>query len=79
MIRNEYFKIAKRMFKTNKDITGKEVVRKGDVLVFSDEDKKIVWKSHHEKHLSLCAWERSGFFQADAFSTIPCLTDWSMV
>ena len=79
MVRNEYFKIAKRMFKTNKDITGKDVVRKSDVLAFSDEDKKIVWKSHHEKHLSLCAWKRSGVFQADAFSTIPCLIDRSMV
>ena len=46
------FKAAKRMVKTNKDITGKQVVRKGDsVLAFSDEDKKMVWISHHEKPL----------------------------
>ena len=68
------------MFKTDNDITGNEIVRKGDnVLAFSDEDKKITWKSHPEKLLSLHAWERSGFFHEDAFSIVPHLVDKSMI
>ena len=47
------FKAAKRMFKTNTDITGEQVVRKGDsVLALSDEDKNMAWRSHHEKPLN---------------------------
>lgn len=61
------------MFKTNKNNTDEKVVRKGDnVSAFSDEDKEIAWKSRHEKLLYLHAWERCGFFQADAFSNNHC-------
>ena len=50
------------------------------VLVVSDEDKKIVWKSYHEKLLkTVCAWDRNSLSQGHTASDLPCLTDKDMV
>ena len=47
------FKIAKRIGKTNQNIIGEQCIRNDDgVLAFSDEDKKVTWKSLCESLLN---------------------------
>ena len=48
--KNEVFRIAKAMVKSNQDIIGEQCI-KGDSgrLAVSDKDKKEAWKSYYEK------------------------------
>ena len=56
--RCDVFKIAKRMVKTNQYIIDEQFIRNVGVLAVSSEDKKIAWKSYHEKLLSTgFAWD----------------------
>ena len=49
----DVFKTAKRMIKINQGIISEHCIRSDDVvLTVSDEDKKIAWKSYHEKLLN---------------------------
>ena len=69
----DVFKIAKRIIKTNQDIIGENCVRSdASVLVVSDEDKKIAWKTE-------LAWNRNSFSQTDISSEVLSLTDKGMV
>ena len=56
--KRDVFKIAKRIVKTNQDITGEQCIRNDNgVLAVSDENKKIAWKSYHKKLLNTeLAW-----------------------
>ena len=52
-IKYKVFKIVKRMVKTNQDIIREKCIRNDDgMYVVNDEDKKIVYKSFHEKLLN---------------------------
>ena len=77
----DVFKTAKRMIKINQGIISEHCIRSDDVvLTVSDEDKKIAWKSYHEKLLNReFAWNRNSLFQADANSEVLRLTDKEMV
>ena len=77
----DVFKIAKRIIKTNQDIIGENCVRSdASVLVVSDEDKKIAWKSYHKKLSNTeLAWNRNSFSQTDISSEVLSLTDKGMV
>ena len=47
------FKIAKKMVKTNQDIIGEQCIKNDNgILAVKNEDKKIAWKSYHEKLLN---------------------------
>ena len=49
----DLFKYAKRIIRTNEDITGQQYIRNDDrVLVVNDENKKMTCKSYHEKLLN---------------------------
>ena len=49
----DVFKIAKRMVNTNENMIAGHCIRNDDgVPAVSDEDKKIVWNSYHEKLLN---------------------------
>ena len=59
--KNEVFKIAKQMAKTNQDIIGEKCV-KGDTgdLAFDDSSKKIAWESYYSKLLNEeFEWDRN--------------------
>ena len=77
----DVLKIATRMVKTNQDIICEQFIRNDDgALVFSDEDKKIAWKSYQEKLLNTdFAWEKNTLSQADTVSGVPCFRDRDMV
>ena len=60
------FNITKRMVKTNQDIIGEHIRNKDDVLVVTDEDKKIAWKSYHDKN---------SLSQSDTVSGVPRLIE----
>ena len=50
--KNEVFKIAKQMTKTNQDIIGEKCVRDDTgELAFDDKSKKAAWKSYYNKLL----------------------------
>ena len=52
-IKYKVFKIVKRMVKTNQDIIREKCIRNDDgMYVVNDEDKKVVYKSFHEKLLN---------------------------
>ena len=69
------------MVKTNQDIIGKQCIRDDNgVLAVSDEDKKMTWKSYHEKLSNTqFAWDRNSLSQADTVSGIPYLIEKEMV
>ena len=51
--KNEIFKIAKQMKKTNQDIVGEKCIRKDDGdLAITEKDKKDAWKSYYENLLN---------------------------
>lgn len=74
-------KIAKRMIKTNHNITGEQFTRNDDGLLdLSDEDKKIAWKSYYEKLLNkVFAWDTDSLSQVFTDSGVPHLMDKDMV
>ena len=46
------------------------------VLKVSDEDKKLTWKSYHEKLLNPAfAWDRNSLTQEEIVSRVSCLID----
>ena len=55
----DVFKIAKRIVKTNQDIISGPCIGNGDdVPAVSCEDKKISWRSYHEKpFIAGFAWD----------------------
>ena len=57
----DVFRIAKIIAKTYSDIIGEECIRNDDgVLAVSDEDKKIDWRSYHERILNIeFAWNEN--------------------
>ena len=51
--KNEVFKIAKQMTKTNQDIIGEKCVKDdAGELAFDDKSKKAAWKSYYNKLLN---------------------------
>ena len=58
--RNEVFKIAKQMKKTNQDVVGEKCIRNDEGnLASTEEEKKLAWKSHYEKLLNTeFDWDR---------------------
>ena len=46
------FMTAKMMVKTNRGIISEQCIRNGGVLTVSVIDKKMAWKSYHEKLLN---------------------------
>ena len=79
--KGDVFTITERMVKAYLDIIIMQCMRDDDgVLVVSDEDKKILWTSYHEKLLKTeCAWDRKSLSQGHTISNLPCLTDKDMV
>ena len=69
------------MVKTNQDIISGQCIKNDDcVLAVSNEDRKTVWKSYHEKLLNTeFAWDRKSLSQTDTVSSILCLIDNGMV
>ena len=62
-------KIAKRMVITNQDIIGEQFIRNDGLLTVTDEDKKIVWKSCHEKLLNTeFVWDRNSLIKTKTWS-----------
>ena len=46
-------KVANRIVKTNQPFIGGQCIRNDDgVLAVSNKDKKLAWKSYHEKFLN---------------------------
>ena len=66
---------VKTMVKTNPNMIGEQYIRNGDgVLTGIDEDKKIAWKSYHEKLLNTeYAWDGISLSQVDIVSSAPQL------
>ena len=58
--RNEVFKIAKQMKKTNQDVVGEKCICNDEGnLASTVEEKKLAWKSHYEKLLNTeFVWDR---------------------
>ena len=58
--RNEVFKIAKQMKKTNQDVIGEKCIHNDEGnLASTEEEKKLAWKSHYEKLLNTeLDWDR---------------------
>ena len=58
--RNEVFKIANQMKKTNQDAVGEKCIRNDEGnLASTEEEKKLAWKSHYEKLLNTeFHWDR---------------------
>ena len=79
--KSNLFKYAKRIMRTNEDITGKQYIRNDDgVLVVSDKNEKMTCKSYHEKLLiTEFAQDRNRLFQTDIVSYVPHLIDKDMV
>ncbi|KAK3893379.1 hypothetical protein Pcinc_002812 [Petrolisthes cinctipes] len=51
--KNEVFRIAKQMAKTNQDIVGEKCIRNDDgVLAINEQDKKDAWKCYYERLLN---------------------------
>ncbi|KAK3896219.1 hypothetical protein Pcinc_000141 [Petrolisthes cinctipes] len=51
--KNEVFRIAKQMAKTNQDIVGEKCIRNDDgVLAIHEQDKKDAWKCYYERLLN---------------------------
>ena len=71
------------MVKTNQDIIGEQNIRNNNcLLVVIDEDKKIAWKSNHEKLLNtefIGRGDRKNFSQVDIVSGVPRVIDKGMV
>ena len=60
-------------------ITCMEIVDDNGLLAVSDEDKKIIWKSYHEKLLNTeFALERNSLSQADVLSSGPLFLEKDM-
>ena len=77
----DVLKITNGMVKTIQHITGGQCIRNDDgLLAVSDEDKKIAWKSYHEKLLNTeFAWNNNSLFQVYKVSSILWLIDKSII
>ena len=66
--RNEVFKIAKQMKKTNQDVVGEKCIRNDEGnLASTEEEKKLAWKSHCEKLLNTeFDWDRDSLSEVHA-------------
>lgn len=64
--------------KLNQDIIAKQCIQNDDlVLVVSDEDKEIVWKSYHEKLLNTeFAYDKNSAAKANAVIGVNRLVHW---
>lgn len=49
----DLFKVAKSMVKHNQDIIGEQCIINDNVLLVSDEDQKIAWKSLTQSFLGI--------------------------
>ena len=77
----DVFKITNRMVKTIQDINGGQCIRNDDgLLAVRDEDKKIAWKSNHEKLLNTeFARNKNSLSQVYKVSSILWLIDKSII
>ena len=59
--KNEVFKIAKAMVKTNQDIVGEQCVKNDEgKLAVTNDDKKQAWQSHYQRLLNTeFEWDRN--------------------
>ena len=59
--KSDLFKTTKRMVKTNQNVICELYVKNDDgVLEVNNEDKKIAWKSYHEKlSITESAWNKN--------------------
>ena len=75
------FMFAKCMVKTGQGIIGEQSIGNYDgVLAVTYEDKKIAWKSYHEKLLNTdFAWDQNILFQVDTVSSVLHLIDKDMI
>ena len=66
--KNEVFRIAKQMAKTNQDIVGEKCIRNDEgVLATSEQDKKDAWKCYYERLLNTeFPWDRENLEVAEA-------------
>ena len=68
------------MVKTNEDIICELCIKSNDgVLEVDDEDKKIAWKSYHEKLLNIeFTWVKNSLSHNNTVRSVPHLTKiWS--
>ena len=75
------FKIAKRIVANNRDTIGEHCISNDDdfVLAVSHINKKIAWKIYHKNLLEAeFAGDQQTLFQANTFSSVPCLIDSDM-
>ena len=62
--RNQLFKIARQMVKTNADVVGDKCVTNGGELACTDSEKLSAWKQHYEKLLNEeFPWEKEHLVQ----------------
>ena len=66
--KNEIFRIAKEIVKTNQDIVGEKCIRTDDgELAINEQDKKNTWKCYYEKLLNTeFPWDREHLEMAKA-------------
>ena len=68
------------MVKSNQHIIGEQFIRHDGVQRVSDKDKKIAWKSYHEKLLNKAlAWDGNSLSQADTVGDAHPLLDKYMI
>ena len=69
--RNEVFKIAKAIVKTNQDIIGEQCIRNDEgKLAVTNVDMKQAWKSYHQHLLNTeNDWEKDNLPEADIVSS----------
>ena len=69
--RNEVFKIAKAIVKTNQDIIGEQCIRNDEgKLAVTNVDMKQAWKSYHQHLLNTeYEWEKDNLPEADIVSS----------
>ena len=77
----DVFVIVKKMVKTNQGIIGEQCIRNDDgVLAVTYEDKKMAWKSYHEKLFNTgFVWDRNILSQVNTVSSVPHFIDNGMI